>query len=172
MPRQPLPAADLRLGGEVGDAKVERLLESTCRLGEGEGAFCLGRRLERVLDRAAVPCDRSGGAEVERELVDDPVAPTLGHRLQRLAHAQVQRRCAERAQALVDRSAQQLVADAVHGCRVADLVEHPGVQALVERAEQRLVVHPRRRAQNRERDAAGTHGDQLQELAQRGRQAG
>ena len=105
MPRQPLPTADLRLGGEVGDAKGERLLESTCRLGEGEGAFCLGRRLERVLDRAAVPRDRSGSAEVERELVDDPVAPALGHRLQRLAHAQVQRRCAERAQALVDRSA-------------------------------------------------------------------
>ena len=128
--------------------------------------------VERVLDRAAVPRDRSGGAEVERELVDDPVAPALGHRLQRLAHAQVQGRRAERAQALVDRPAQQLVADAVHEARVLDLVEHPGVQALVERAEQRLVVHLRRRAQDRERDAARAHGDQLQELAQRGRQAG
>ena len=84
-------------------------------------------------DRAAVARDRRRDPEVERELVDDPVAPALGQRLQRLAHTQVQGCRAERAQPLVDRPAQQLVPHAVHEARVPDLVEHPGAQALVER---------------------------------------
>jgi hypothetical protein len=36
MPRHPLSAAHLRLGADFGDTERERLLESTCGLGEGE----------------------------------------------------------------------------------------------------------------------------------------
>ena len=147
---------------EVGDTEGERLLESSCRLGEGEGAFGLRRRVERVLDRAAVPGDRSRRAEVERELVDDPVAPALGHRLQRLSHAQVQRRRAERAQALVDRPAQQLMADAVDEVRVLGS-RRASPRAGPRRARRGAARRPsRRRAQDRERDAARAHGDQLE----------
>jgi hypothetical protein len=83
----------------------------------------------------------------------------------------VQRRRAERAQALVDRPAQQLVADAVHEVRVPDLVEHPGVHALLERGKQRLVVEVGGFPEDRQRDPAGADRDQLQQAAQLGTQA-
>ena len=131
----------------VTDAELERGAEPLLRLAERErGDGRLGRE-QVVRDGPLGSADRRAGRVVVREVGEDGPAVAAGPSvLERLGDPEVELRPARGREPVVDRPANELVREPVGEAAAGLLDQQAAAHGLLDRAEQRGLVHDRRRA--------------------------
>ena len=119
---------------------------------------------EREVDRPLGLLDRRRLREVVGELRQVRVEVGAAQARDRLADAAVQPRPAQLREPVVERRAHERVREGV-AADPARLAQHARLDALLERADQRVVLERRDRRQHVEVELAADHGRHLQRLA-------
>jgi hypothetical protein len=154
----------LRAPADVVDAQLDGRPQVRRRLLMGQGRGGRVGRQEAVLDGPRGPAERRGRREVVGEVGEVARRARRRRRLERLGHAEVQLGAAQRADAVVERAADELVREAIGQAAARDLLDDPARHGLVERRGHGGVVERRRAQEEVELELAAGHGGELEEL--------
>ena len=141
------------------------------RLLPGQQAVGAAAGGEREVDRPRRALDRRGAREVARELRQPRVEVVLVAGEDRLADPRVQPRPAQAREPVVERRLHERVGEGVAPDAIADLLQHPRVDRLVERGDELVARQRPERLQQPEVELAPDHAGDLHRLAGAGGQA-